>query len=55
MKQTILTNFNWISPTLQKGWDWSSVYSSKNEGGYNFLQEREKLVKFRGIKVAEGE
>ena len=42
-------------PLYKRDGNWSSAYSSKNEGGYNFLQEREKLVKCRGMKVVEGE
>ena len=42
-------------PIYKKDGNWSSVYSSKNKEGYNFLQEREKLVKCRIMPVAEGE
>ena len=47
-----LPNYHYL---YKRDGNWSSVYSSKNEGGYNFLQEREKLEKSRGMKVAEGE
>ena len=55
VKQVVLINDSWISPTLQKGWDWSFVYSSKNEGGSISLKTRGRLLNSRGIKVAEGE
>ena len=32
-------------PLYKRDGNWSSVYSSKNGGGYIFLQKREKLVK----------
>ena len=31
-------------PLCKRDGDWSSVYSSKNGGGYIFLQKREKLL-----------
>ena len=55
VKQIILINQSWISPTLQKDGDWSFVYSSKNGEGYIFLKKRRRLLNSREIKVDEEE
>ena len=55
VKQIILINQSWISPTLQKDGDWSFVYSSKNGEGYISLKKKGRLLNSRGIKVAEEE
>ena len=55
VKQIILINQNWISPTLQRDGDWSFVYSAKNGEGCISPKKRGRLLNSRGIKVAEEE
>ena len=42
-------------PLCKRDGDWSSVYSSKNGGGYIFLQKGRGWWNSGGMKVAEGE
>ena len=46
VRQVVLIDYNWISPTLPRRWRLEFFLFSKKWGGYIFLHKRERLVKW---------